>query len=311
MAENQQAPFSLEQVMPLLLLASPLIEAGNPGVGMNLASGVLNYQRDKKERQNRILFGLAKDFADLGDENKDVLKALLKNAGIEPDIFEGAWAARKAFADPHAATNKYLDEMITGVIGGQEFTGPRRLIQPSQIESAQRGEIAGQEAAARQRAAQEQAAAEQGRFERGQLANLAGQARSTLVSIALNPRATPQSQARARALLQQLNQGADPKAILEQIPALAGQLAPAKEPKPPVGVKTPRTRQQVAAEIAKLDRRLAQIESYFDNAGKVRIDPITKQPVLTVTLEDKFSQEYNRLNDQREELLRLLAPAGR
>ena len=70
-------------------------------------------------------------------------------------------------------------------------------------------------------------------------------------------------------------------------------------PRQKVAVKPPLSRTQIVAEVQKLDRRIAQLES------------LGKDPNVPAVSRDRFQQEYDKLMDRRDYLMSLLAPQGR
>lgn len=401
--------FDLESILPLIMLAAPILEATSPGSGMGLLSGIGNFQQQRairRRQESQALLGL---LSEADDENLGLATEALIAQGYDPQTVKAMAKASRAFVDPARKTNAILGKITKGMLGGQEVELPFGELQRLQAQERLDVQREGRQATTEERRFERQEVTEEKRFERGQGAQIAGEARQLLTSILLNPSASPQSRVQAKQLFNQLTpenaaqilaqaqtmvgqvgeagagreqqerglafrqrrlaeleklaesavpgnigriraiakeQGLDPSPYIQQlarnirmgglqeqqvraqiaaadrsnrgggeislndikVAILAGKIDPAKlspvarqilglDPEKPL--KKPPTRMQVHEMILKIDRRRKQIEALGQNQQV----PIDKR--------DKYQQEYDKLSDEREELVKLIGPAGR
>ena len=125
---------NLNSIMPLLLLAAPLIEAHNPGAGMAMASNYLNYTRQQADQKQRAILGLAHEFANVPDEQEGVVRSLVAaQLGVKPNdpIVDAVWHGRIAWSDPNLETERTIQRIL-----GPQFAAARSMgirLQPGMV----------------------------------------------------------------------------------------------------------------------------------------------------------------------------------
>lgn len=253
----------LETIVPLLMLASPLIELAKPGAGVGVYKGVLDHQQRTQDRNQALVFNLAKDLGNLDEEQLPMVKEALKAQGLAPEQIEAALSLSRVYRDPNAKAKRQLEQVITEEVPGLgAITGSRGDLQNVRIRQAQHQQGLTEETTrfergqtARQQERQSIEAARQERI--GMRADLRGQQQATAASarrvnevqrivsqVMLDPRVSPQVRARALALYR-LSQKPDADAeslaanaegILSDATAAIGQVkaeeAAAKRPQP-------------------------------------------------------------------------------
>ena len=129
---------NLNSIMPLLLLAAPLIEAHNPGAGMAMASNYLNYTRQQADQRQRTILGMAHEFANTSDDQWPAVEGLLKSQGIDPATIAAIKAGRIAFRDPNWETEQQFRQIFGPGLDAARQMGVRFTPTPEQVQAAQR-----------------------------------------------------------------------------------------------------------------------------------------------------------------------------
>ena len=129
---------NLNSIMPLLLLAAPLIEAHNPGAGMAMASNYLNYTRQQADQKQRTILGMAHEFANTTDEQWPAVEGLLRSQGLGPDVIRAIKEGRTAFRDPNWETEQQFRQIFGPGLDAARQMGVRFTPTPEQVQAAQR-----------------------------------------------------------------------------------------------------------------------------------------------------------------------------
>lgn len=123
--------FNMDTLMPILMLAAPFIEARNPGAGLAMATGVMNYQRGQAEQNQRTVLGLAHEFANVTDEQWPAVDGLLESMNIDPKTRAVVKALhdKGVFQDPNLKIERNLNQILGSIQQGQPLT-------PEQMQAA-------------------------------------------------------------------------------------------------------------------------------------------------------------------------------
>jgi len=141
-AQGQGGGFSMDTLMPLLLMAAPFLEAHQPGYGMGLVGGVLQHQQEQAQARRQTILSMAKEFGNTPDDQWAAAEGLLKSQGLDAQTISAIKAARVVFRDPNFALNeqiRHTREFLAPEVAQQAVSGLplQQILTPDRLRAAQ------------------------------------------------------------------------------------------------------------------------------------------------------------------------------